>query len=188
MLRKRGRLNSILLALVILLPCAAFWWFGAGVNWVFRNNLPVYPGAREISNYITDYFSLSEYTLYFWTSDSLEKVRHHYGTLTSEFGQGKTHEGWDVYNFIFYPLDESIAQEFFTIDQGSEEARYCDDSYPHGCVNIQLVEFGTSENVEFPISLAPFPVFTTPIPPPADLRGGTLITFIYYERDLRGLR
>lgn len=178
MLRKSGGRRLVLLAiglLVLVSPCAYCWWISSGVNWIFREMLPVYPAAQEISTSVGyEDAGTAIRKLYFWSQDSLEHVRSYYETLTPTFTEER---------YWFTPENRTYYQTTFNSSGEPLQQRHCDRQPTYDCVEVELVKFEADAWLQFSVSLSPWIMYATASPPSPDFNGGTLIIYRYYERD-----
>jgi hypothetical protein len=180
----KKRIFFVTLGILILIsPCAFCWWIAFGANEFFRIRLPVYPNARQISD---AYGFIGANTgiqrIYFWTSDSSDAILKYYESFTYPFIQDN--ENPARHRTAFNPSGELLP--VVTAEFGGEildlgQNRVCYYPVHYQCVEVEIIDFGDEQ----PIVLVGVQGRTgrTPMPPPADLKGGRLIIYTYYVGD-----
>ncbi|MCI0398032.1 MAG: hypothetical protein L0332_26825 [Chloroflexi bacterium] len=187
----RERLRRLLIAATISLLLFYCVWFSILHNVLFRRSLPVYPGAQEVSEAYGYYGAdTGLQTLCFWTSDSLREVQAYYETFTPAFVQRDywfTFEKAEHYRTVFNPNGGPlpvVTAEFADERINPSQDRFCYYRIAYQCVEIELIDFGQSEPVILRPPDGPMNMLKTPSPLPPELRGGTLIIYIYYVNKL----
>ncbi|MBI1276723.1 MAG: hypothetical protein GC179_01210 [Anaerolineaceae bacterium] len=170
--------------------CGLFLWVGGIENQVFRQSLPVYPDAREVSNaygYMGGGSGLQ--ALYFWTAKPVEDVKRYYETSVSDFIHPSElfEEKARIYYSVFNPKGGEVpvvTREFGGEIINQEQSKTCYYRSQYNCVEITLIDFGTSQVVSLPPRPGPMRVVRTQLPLESELRGGTLIVYVYYVADI----
>jgi hypothetical protein len=181
----RGIIGTIILGVCSF--CALFTWVLFGFeNQVFRQSLPVFPEAREVSHASGFYGGNAGLeTFYFWTVKPVGDVKTYYETFTPSFVS--TDRGTpEYYETVFNPYGGKIpviTAEFERKTIDPSVSRQCYYQIRYTCVEIKLIDFGESQFVVLP----PPPMLRspkTPTPLESELRGGTLIVYMYYVTDI----
>ncbi len=167
--------------------CGLFLWFGRIEQEVFRRSLPVFPEAREVSN-ASGYWGANTglETLYFWTAKPVEDVKSYYETFTPPFRYSKYPFDWEAQHYYATAFNPNGGKlPVMTAEFGGEtinplKDKNCYYQMDYTCVEIELVDFGLSQVVSLRPAPGPMRMEATASPLASELRGGTLIVYMYY--------
>jgi hypothetical protein len=178
-----------LCVLAICSFCGLFLWVGGIENQVFRQSLPIFPEAREVSNAYGIYGGgAGLQTLYFWTAKSLQDVKAYYESFTPAFVYSKYPFDWAAHDYYRTAFNPSGKLPVMTAEFGGEtnnplQNKSCYYQMRYTCVEIELVDFGTSQSVSLRPPPGPMRMGKKPSPLESELRGGTLIVYMYFVGD-----
>lgn len=192
---KLKRLVRGIIAFFALAVCSfcglLMWVFGGFENQIFRQSLPVFPEAHEVSN-AYGYWGggAGLQTLYFWTAKPVQDVKSYYETFTPAFVYSKYPFDWEAqhnYTTAFNPRDSKLP--IMTVEFGGGtanplESKNCYYQMHYTCVEIELIDFGTSRSVSLRPPPGPMRMVKTQSPLESPLLGGTLIVYMYFVADI----
>lgn len=178
----------IILAIVVS-PCIFCWWLFDGYNNYFKTLLPVYKRAQPLTNAYNYFGGAAAVTLYYWTSESVDKVRTYYETFTPSFIKSPYWFNTEIpehYRTVFNPYNQPlpiITAEFSHEIIHPAESYFCHYRIPYQCVEVELIDFGEAQPVILRPPPGPARQIITPEPVRPSFKGGTLIVYIYYVED-----
>ena len=182
------RILVIASSLAFLLPCLSLIWLIGGKAFAdelsLQRSLRVYPGAEKVSDAQAYYCCDSGRRIqYYWTEDSLTQVENYYETFALPFINNQTifHPYGGKFELGSVPHPVLPDEEF---DPTTD--RECHFSQKYSCIQVDLLYFGESQDVNLPdILAAEFIHPSPPSPLQSPLSGGTLIIYSYFlETDM----